>query len=75
MILEYSYKFNYFELFFYFPIIIKSFYFLSHQLYPENLEIENGFSAQIQSALSRIGHKIKCFNYGGSIVQGESDIF
>ena len=46
-------------------------YRIHHQLYPQNLEIENGFSNETQKALARIGHKIKCYNYGGSIIQGE----
>jgi gamma-glutamyltranspeptidase / glutathione hydrolase / leukotriene-C4 hydrolase len=43
---------------------------LHHQLSPSYVEVERGFSSDIQELLKLKGHKLKCFNYGGSTVQG-----
>lgn len=41
-----------------------------HQLYPEYAEIELGFDANVKQSLKDKGHQLRCFNYGGSVLQG-----
>ncbi|CAF0712388.1 unnamed protein product [Brachionus calyciflorus] len=43
---------------------------IHHQLSPNNLEIESGFEEEVENNLIKIGHNKKCFNFGGSTVQG-----
>ena len=43
---------------------------LHDQLYPEYTEIEIGFNSDIKQSLKEYGHSFKCFNYGGSVLQG-----
>jgi gamma-glutamyltranspeptidase len=40
-----------------------------HQLHPEFLELESGFSADVEGFLKLMGNKIKCFEFGGSVIQ------
>ena len=43
---------------------------LHHQLYPEYLEFEYGFPKDTATRLLRIGHQTRCFEFGGSVIQG-----
>jgi hypothetical protein len=48
---------------------------LHHQLYPVEVDIEEDFDIKIQKKLyNEYKHKIRCFNYGGSIVQAVSSL-
>lgn len=42
---------------------------IHHQLDPNFIEVEEEFSEEITNYLQNIGHKLKCFSTGGSIVQ------
>lgn len=41
-----------------------------HQIYPEKVQIENGFDVETTKLLRLLGHNTSCFEYGGSAVQG-----
>jgi gamma-glutamyltranspeptidase len=40
-----------------------------HQLYPEYLELENNFPERVEEFLKLVGNRIKCFQFGGSVIQ------
>lgn len=42
---------------------------IHHQLYPEQVQIEEGFDAALQKSLRTFGHTLSCFEFGGSVIQ------
>lgn len=38
-----------------------------HQLYPNSLELENGFSSAISEKLASYGHQVRCFCWRSSV--------
>ncbi|CAF0729962.1 unnamed protein product [Brachionus calyciflorus] len=43
---------------------------MHHQIHPEFLYFENGFDLDVLESLKLLGHRLNCFEFGGSVVQG-----